>query len=275
MKPEPKRPVTLDDLLRLKRAERPPAGFWAEFDRTLRAKQLAALVAKRPWWQTLPSPFAVLRRHRLPIGAAAAFALTLVAMREYRAVAPAKLNGDGAVSVGAVRVASQLPPIESAPAIPVAGALTTSAEASPSEAPKANLDAGGQSRALAATLAVAAPGDHVAADIAPAVSQASVSLSRAAHIPDFVVADRMAVAAPAFEPRPATAQRAVIDPLQQMTPPGESRRAARLLTAMVSSGQPQPSSRVTERAASRIAEDSLYEQVSRFGARGDRFNVKF
>ena len=46
-----KRPVSVEDLLRLKRAERPPDSFWADFDRQLRAKQLAALVEKRPWWQ--------------------------------------------------------------------------------------------------------------------------------------------------------------------------------------------------------------------------------
>ena len=51
-----KRPITLEDILRLKRAERPPAEFWDSFDRQLRAKQLAALVEKRPWWRSLPPP---------------------------------------------------------------------------------------------------------------------------------------------------------------------------------------------------------------------------
>jgi hypothetical protein len=43
---ESKRPIQIEDILRLKRAERPPAEFWGEFDRQLRAKQLAALVSK-------------------------------------------------------------------------------------------------------------------------------------------------------------------------------------------------------------------------------------
>ena len=34
-----KRPVTIEDLLRLKSTERPPAEFWDKFDRELRAKQ--------------------------------------------------------------------------------------------------------------------------------------------------------------------------------------------------------------------------------------------
>ena len=53
MKPHRQRPVSLEDLLRLKRAERPPAEFWQDFDRQLRAKQLAALVQSRPWWQEI------------------------------------------------------------------------------------------------------------------------------------------------------------------------------------------------------------------------------
>jgi len=39
--------VTLEDLLCLKRAERPPPEFWSEFERELRQKQLAALVERR------------------------------------------------------------------------------------------------------------------------------------------------------------------------------------------------------------------------------------
>ena len=53
MNQESKRPITLEDIIRLKRAERPPPQFWAQFDRELRAKQLAALMEKRPWWRSL------------------------------------------------------------------------------------------------------------------------------------------------------------------------------------------------------------------------------
>jgi hypothetical protein len=77
-----------------------------------------------------------------------------------------------------------------------------------------------------------------------------------------------------FENR-ALPVRAAVEPLQQMTPPSDSRRA-RLLTAMVSMGSHDESARSTERAANRIAEERLYDdQMSRFGARGDRLQVKF
>ena len=88
MKPESNRPITIEDLLRLKRAERPPAEFWTDFDRKLRAKQLAALVDKRPWWQTLPRLSFGFSRYRIALGTSAIFALTFFAVREYRGVSP-------------------------------------------------------------------------------------------------------------------------------------------------------------------------------------------
>lgn len=73
--------VTVEDLLRLKRAERPTAEFWAGFERELRQKQLVALLEKRPWWQEIPHAFA--RRAYLPLGAMAALAMTVVTVRHY------------------------------------------------------------------------------------------------------------------------------------------------------------------------------------------------
>jgi hypothetical protein len=69
-------------------------------------------------------------------------------------------------------------------------------------------------------------------------------------------------------PRPA------VEPLQQMTPPSDTRRS-RLLHAMVSSASAENSDRSAERAASRIPDERLYDQIRRFGARGDRLQMKF
>src|SRR5580704_11629250 len=74
--------VTLEDLLRLKRAERPAAEFWAEFDRELQAKQLAALVGKRTWWHSAAHMFT--RVTYVPLGATVALAFAFMAVREYR-----------------------------------------------------------------------------------------------------------------------------------------------------------------------------------------------
>ena len=79
--PELRSKVTIEDLIRLKRAERPAAEFWAGFDRELRQKQLAALLDKRPWWKELPH--ALVRHAYLPVGATAILAFTLVSVKSY------------------------------------------------------------------------------------------------------------------------------------------------------------------------------------------------
>jgi len=78
-KPEQNSKVTIEDLLRLKRAERPAPEFWANFERELREKQLTALVQKRRWWHELP--VRLNRRLYMPAGAAAIVAFTLVTVR--------------------------------------------------------------------------------------------------------------------------------------------------------------------------------------------------
>ncbi len=78
---EDRRKVSIEDLLHLKRAERPAPEFWANFERELRQKQLSALMQKRPWWQEMPQFFA--RRAYLPLGATAVLAFTLVTVKYY------------------------------------------------------------------------------------------------------------------------------------------------------------------------------------------------
>jgi hypothetical protein len=78
-KPDQHSKVTLEDLLRLKRAERPSPEFWSNFERELRQKQLTALVHKRRWWHELP--VLLNRRVYVPAGAAAIIAFTLVTVR--------------------------------------------------------------------------------------------------------------------------------------------------------------------------------------------------
>lgn len=64
--------VTLEDLLHFKRCERPAPEFWTGFERTLRQRQLAALVVRKSWWHG----WAVFnKRLGLPLGAAALLGL--------------------------------------------------------------------------------------------------------------------------------------------------------------------------------------------------------
>ena len=80
--------VSLEELLRLKRAERPAPEFWQRFEQDLRTKQLAAIIEKRPWWVSLRLPQATRALARwqvqLPIGAAAALVVSLAVVGERR-----------------------------------------------------------------------------------------------------------------------------------------------------------------------------------------------
>jgi hypothetical protein len=71
---------TLEELLRFKRAERPAPEFWAEFDRGLRQKQLAALVKRPQGWARVRPTFARSLKWIAPATAAIAVALVVVQM---------------------------------------------------------------------------------------------------------------------------------------------------------------------------------------------------
>jgi hypothetical protein len=278
MKPESNRPITIEDLLRLKRAERPPTEFWETFDRKLRAKQLAALVGKRPWWQNLPRVFARVARYRVILGGAAVAAITIFSLRDHQAISPAQRLAIQPEPIVPVAESEAVPASHNAAVTPAPTGISSEALSSPRPV------------AVVATsevpVQVAAPelprvlpiGGPIAIDREPEVQSPSARriAENLATVPavDAVGARSLLAAASGFEGR-AMPARVAVEPLQQMTPPSDSRRS-RLLTAMVSMASLESSMRTTERAASRIAEDRLYEdQISRFGARGDRFQVKF
>lgn len=278
MKSERDHPITIEAILRLKRAERPPAEFWTTFDRELRAKQLSALVGKRPWWQNFPKTFPRLFRYRIPLGASAVVALTLISLRHERVAPVVRAIGPSeAGSAAVVETASS--PVVMAPA--VVQELTKPMERAFVAVSEPTREGTLNATAIAETPSVSrpavAPGagmriDRVVESPAPSTieSAANVAAFRASE-PE--VSRTLLAQNNGFDARPVVA-RAVVEPLQQMTPPGESRRS-RILTAMVATAASDSSYRTTERAASRIAEDRLYDQIQRFGARGDRVNLKF
>lgn len=138
--PDQRPKVTIEDLLRLKRAERPAAEFWTSFERELRQKQLTALLEKRPWWQVLPR--IITRRVYLPVGATAILAFTLVSVKYYapaqlaQVAAPAANSPVATDRTAAATIAPVSSPLvnrsESAPAeTSVAAAEPSMAEVSP------------------------------------------------------------------------------------------------------------------------------------------------
>lgn len=274
MKSESNRPITIEDLLRLKRAERPPTEFWATFDRELRAKQLSALVAKRPWWQSMPSVFSRLVRYRIPLGAGAIAVLTFVSLSDKEA--PSRVTLENSAEP-AVQVATAIVAATDEVVAPANAAIVSSSSIAVVQSEDVPAIAQPLERGAPATLrTLPVGGVSIAADIeqhSPAARRTAANLAvmQAAERS----ASRSLLAAPSgFEDR-AMPSRVPVEPLQQMTPPSDSRRA-RLLTAMVSMASLESSMRTTERAANRIAHERLYDdQMSRFDARGDRLQVKF
>src|SRR5580692_10765555 len=81
MKRDTERKITVEDLLRFKRAERPTDEFWATFEAEIRTKQLSAIVSRRPWWDRFSWVSGAVSRHQLSIGSAAAIALAFAGYR--------------------------------------------------------------------------------------------------------------------------------------------------------------------------------------------------
>jgi hypothetical protein len=285
MNPEKKRPVTLEDLLRLKRCERPEPGFWADFDRQLRAKQLAALVERRPWWQelSLARVFAGVKRYHLPLGAAAVVALTFVSVRvgysPVTTVEPGHAPGQTPVMAEPQGEASRLEsPAPVAREVAAESALGTTRGAAMVESSVAREDLVVASAAEAARLVplLGVPPDAgIEAGSAGSGLHVETGVG-ATPTSEVVLASTLLGGANGFSRLEArtTSARPAIEPLRQITPPAE-RRGSRILTAMVSMASVENAMRSTERAASRLSEEQLYEQIQRFGARGAGVNVKF
>ncbi len=70
---------SLDQLLALKRAERPDAAYWQEFDERMRQRQLAAMIEPAPWWYgaALFLRRASVQKVFVPVAASACLALLL------------------------------------------------------------------------------------------------------------------------------------------------------------------------------------------------------
>lgn len=303
MQPDSKRPVTLEDILRLKRAERPPAEFWTQFDKELRAKQLAALVEKRPWWKTVSfsQVFAGLRRYHLPLGATAVLAVTVFGVREYRAPrtsAPAVTPAPVTETASSETVAALSP---TSAAVPVAPATLAPLRVESANAPKA--------QAVAATTAVAAaavtgpvestskhfvlsseatPNGNLAQMISGVGAPTAESTSDADLSPSArLIAENVAalqatepvLSTPAimasvtgFEARTAGRSKP-IEPLSQMKVPSGTRRSNMIAAAtLISTTAPVVTG---ERAARGLSDERLYESISRINARGAGMLVKF
>jgi hypothetical protein len=208
--------------------------------------------------------FAGFSRYHLPLGATAVLAITFLSVREYQTVTP-----EGVV-------------------LPVLGGevFETSASSAGSAAtvagPAEGAFLGGEVKPVA-----------VASESAPSVSREVDDSVREASPSARSIANNFAAVQSAespfggrsflgstvhgFESRAMPARQPVVDPLAQMKAPSDVRRARYLGTALPASvGVKTATARSSERLASRIADERLYETgPSRLGVGGDRLMVKF
>jgi hypothetical protein len=286
-KPDSQRPVTLEDILRLKRNERPPAEFWTQFDRELRAKQLAALVEKRPWWRTisLPRVFAGVRRFHLPLGAAAVLAVTVLSVREYHGpksaavarpvpgpssgvaevvpTAGVAVAGPATRAVEFVRAEAAVPsPGADEPGAPDNAGPALSSEATPS----------GNFAQMLPLVGVAASPEESAVASSPSARLIAENFA-ALQADEPFVARQWQSPARGFETRVLPARAKPVEPLSQMKIPSGSRRSNLIASAtLAATTAPVLAS---DRSARGLSDERLYETISRVNARGAGMLVKF
>jgi hypothetical protein len=273
------RSVTIDDLLKLKRAEAPPAEFWSQFERELREKQLAAIVEKRPWWCALPGVYVFVVRRRLSL-AAGASALT-IGLLSFNVYHDARSGAD--LAAPDAQVAAVSAPEMAAPAVaalsvapsaarPVPAALESMASTDRSARPAARL-------AVASTVSV--PAIPLLYDMPPSgaterFGALSRSLSGELATSNVSVpgARTLLVGMRDFGARVIPTRTASADPLAQMQAPAEhrSRLLAEAYPTMASAGEliAPPS----ERVLSSLSDDRLYSTGNRFDLSSEHDAVK-
>lgn len=266
--------VTVEDLLRLKRAERPPSDFWNDFERELRVKQLAAIVEPRPWWAPLIRIHSRFARYQMPVGATAILALTLVTVREYRLpeaeasfVPTAPVARLDAMPGPAVELAGQNHASDVA-----AAALAASADEDAAVAVRAESFPDGLSQRLPmlggaeAMVAVDTPSARsIAANLA-AVKASEPELAR--------FLDHLA----GLESRAQANRSPAVDPIVNLQSPSDARRARVLSTALpnAATGSSDISERRYQpRLARDLTDERLYERVSRIDLEGKRLAINF
>jgi len=284
MSDENKTPVTLESLMRLKRLERPPGEFWGQFDSELRAKQLAAIVERRPWWSAHPRVHSYFTRHRVAIGGifggATALAAVLFSFTEFQTSAPAPWvahSGTDAVSAAvAVAPAAATYVTASAPAAHLA-----MASVSPEGTARPAASADTFEPELASM--VSTPSAHKSSPVERsdrgfAFSARPMEANFAALQPaEPNIMRNMMVLAQGFQ-SPLIATRANhIEPLAEMTPPSEE-RSSRLLaeTLPISTGFEATSASLSDHFSSRRSDDRLYDSINQYSdTSSDRLSIRF
>jgi hypothetical protein len=263
---QPRSKITIEDLLRVKRAERPPAEFWVRFEQELRAKQLAAIVEKRPWWRAVPHAFAGMARLHLPLGATAVLAITIFGIREYRRPSPGRQAADAAVASAMTPVAN----VESVPAasgpVEIASAMgSMGAEPAVAKPVVASNVRPGEISQVISMLGTDAQASELQSDSRPSARFIAANLA-------MVQAPESDLLAPlsgalGFETRVLPARTGLSEPMANMSTP-KDKKLARYTTTALPAGYAfeAAASRPAEKVRSRVSDRQLIDDgSSRFG----------
>lgn len=259
-----KRPIALEDLLRLKRAERPAPEFWEKFNRDLRTKQLAAIMEERPWWKSLrvPSIFSRGVRFYLPLSVAAALAVTLIVTRDPSApVAPSSVDAVAVTAPTSAPTAPEASPVtDSTSTVIVARAEPAPVEPAADTSPAVTPASSG-ARPGTAGLATAFATAPASADTPSArIIAASLAAAQGAQ------GDELAPSLGLLQPRApdARVRPTKVEPLAQIPTPA-SVRTNKILSARISQTMiASETDRSSERAARRLSDDTarVYDRGS-------------
>jgi hypothetical protein len=292
MNSDNKSPITLENLMRLKRVEQPAPEFWTQFDKELRAKQLTAILEKRRWWHSFPRAYGLVARHPMAMGTAAALVIGLFSVNEFRGNARAP-------------VAASVDDVTYAPSESVAPTHSETAAAIRVSAPVAERPAVPASRMVSVRTSEESFGQELTSMISsrrPSQSLASISsrdetmqIERDERLEapmgrSLAVINLAAIQAAEpeltrnmlgfsqnFQPAPASDREQITEPLAQMPSPSEERRAR-----LMSEGLPMMASLESAPAPSnddvmnRLSDNRVYESISRdYDLGANRLSIKF
>jgi hypothetical protein len=266
--------LTVEDLLRLKRAERPPVEFWARFESDLRQRQLVALLDRRPWWHAL-----LARRVYLPVGATAVLAFTLLSVRYYAPVSVALTEGrptDVAEAAGPVRTLNAPPAAVLASEHSVS--LTPAQEESSSALvvdDRTAIAAVPLSERLPEKAAELTPWSVPAPADTPAARSIAATLAQLEQTEPGLAEVAFGGRAPAPQNR---LQQGATQMAELAAVTAVASRRSRLLAQFNErhfTPEPQAPELVRERLSRRLADAEYNERFSRIGLKGDQVSLKF
>jgi hypothetical protein len=270
MNQDRKNKVTIEGLMRFKRLEQPTPEFWRSFDTELRAKQLAAIVGKRPWWTSFVAPFTYVRRHPAILGTIAALLVTLVSYHYLpltKKFSPTKQSQESVLS-STVNLAQ----VNAHPASQVGDGTHANIEVAkvsykPTVASSDIQDSRFKSTGFRTEFSEI---DSPAAR-SIAVSLAAAQASHPEMISQFMGLNSriISVSTPEY----------ASEPLEHVTSPSEERRARLLAASLptVKRSDERLGNSGIERSVNNLSEDRLYQSIRRYDVGGQKISmtVKF